>query len=225
MYRLVNILNDRQYPSDNFRKWKPKIHNKFFFAFSGRVTDDPSLAPAYGYAPAFDHTTGTPYGHYLYFYDSSSDAESATMLSEVFAIEKDSCFSFWVHMYGDKVRVSSRGQCTDIMKYFHCLVWNITLVLWENIEIFSVRWGSFRWSPLNQREPLCWRNSRAPLVFTGTSYKSVHHCFLLLIFFSELFIEIWQNKICIFPCCIMHMMWKLPVTIQANLHREEKWCQ
>lgn len=73
--------------------------------FSGRVTDDPSLAPGYGYAPVYDHTTGTPYGHYLYFYDSSSDAASATMLSEVFSVEKDSCFTFWVHMYGDKVRL------------------------------------------------------------------------------------------------------------------------
>lgn len=73
------------------------------------MTDDPALAPAYGHAPPYDHTTGTPYGHYLYFYDSSSDAASATMLSEVFATEKDSCFSLWVHMYGEKVRVS--GLC------------------------------------------------------------------------------------------------------------------
>ncbi|XP_050708969.1 MAM and LDL-receptor class A domain-containing protein 1-like [Eriocheir sinensis] len=70
---------------------------------NGRVTDDPALAPVYGHAPPYNHTTGTPYGHYLYFYDQSSDAASATMLSEVFATEKDSCFSFWVHMYGEKV--------------------------------------------------------------------------------------------------------------------------
>lgn len=70
----------------------------------GHVTDDPSLAPGFGFAPPYDHTTGTPYGHYLYFYDSADDAQTATMLSEVFSLQRDSCFSFWVHMYGDKVR-------------------------------------------------------------------------------------------------------------------------
>ncbi|MPC30919.1 MAM and LDL-receptor class A domain-containing protein 2 [Portunus trituberculatus] len=67
------------------------------------TNDDPSQAPAYGYAPPYDHTTGTPYGHYLYFYDNSVDELSATMLSEVFAVDKSSCLSLWIHMYGDKV--------------------------------------------------------------------------------------------------------------------------
>lgn len=77
------------------------------FVSAGRLTDDPSLAPAYGYAPPYDHTTGTPYGHYLYFYDNSADELSATMLSEVFAIDKSSCLSLWIHMYGEQVRLST----------------------------------------------------------------------------------------------------------------------
>ncbi|XP_071520575.1 LOW QUALITY PROTEIN: MAM and LDL-receptor class A domain-containing protein 1-like [Panulirus ornatus] len=70
---------------------------------NGHVTDDPSQAPGYGNAPPYDHTTGTPYGHYLYFYDAAPDAATATMLSEIFTTEKDACFSFWLHMFGDKV--------------------------------------------------------------------------------------------------------------------------
>lgn len=83
------------------------ISVKFFIMFSclvtGRVTDDPSQTPGLGYAPPYDHTTGTPYGHYLYFYDSIEDAETATVVSEMVSVSRDSCFSFWVHMFGDRV--------------------------------------------------------------------------------------------------------------------------
>lgn len=65
--------------------------------------DDPNQSVGLAYAPPFDHTTETPYGHYLYFYDAADSEDSATVLSELVSIAKDSCFSFWVHMFGDEV--------------------------------------------------------------------------------------------------------------------------
>ncbi|CAL4063832.1 unnamed protein product, partial [Meganyctiphanes norvegica] len=72
----------------------------------GRVTDDPSQSAGWAYAPPFDHTTNTPYGHYLYFFDSDDlpeDKRTVSIISETHSVNRDSCFSFWLHMFGDKV--------------------------------------------------------------------------------------------------------------------------
>ncbi|KAG7165100.1 MAM and LDL-receptor class A domain-containing protein 2-like 1, partial [Homarus americanus] len=76
----------------------------------GRVTDDPNQAAGYGFAPPFDHTTETPYGHYLYFYDAPDAALTAIMLSETFTSKNDSCISYWLHMFGEKVDVRKSPQ-------------------------------------------------------------------------------------------------------------------
>ncbi|KAK8747593.1 hypothetical protein OTU49_016481, partial [Cherax quadricarinatus] len=85
---------------DGICLWQNLETNKWT---TGRVTDDPSQSPGFQYAPPYDHTSETPYGHYLYFYDGKDDASSAKIISETFTTEKDSCFSYWLHMFGDKV--------------------------------------------------------------------------------------------------------------------------